>query len=819
MSSMPRCWSLLPALCLCSFAPLIAQSTANQQFVTPTQLKVNSTSTEPASAFAGILGVADFNTDGHKDILGYELGANGPKAYAVLLAEADGSYTPRLTGIPVAYDPALGTISDTVKIADMNGDGRPDLVIVTSSPSSDPSGPIYPIGNSILNVYLGNGDGTFHPVGPVIIGQGVYAHVEAVTDMNKDGKPDLILETDPGDTVGGGPNYPPTYTVWINQGGGKFNSAVAIGEGGFLAVGDLNGDGYPEVVLSPADADGPLGGIQVFLNENGASFKPGAYYPNFTPTIAALGDLNHDHKLDMVAVQVNENQFESASPVHTLLGNGDGTFRTGSSFQTTFVPSSITIADVTGDNVPDISFLMDYWFLTDGTFLQVFPGNGDGTVKNPTTFDLGAYGVGYPIVGATLVDLKNDGKLDVLMPDFPGYGISVNDGKGNFRAPRMNVAQPNRGQYWSLTSADFNKDGKADVAVLSAGSCTAPAAVVVYPGTGKGYFGPARSYNVPARSYSSGVNGALAVGDVNGDGKLDLVVAGGSTCSKQPADVSVLLGNGDGTFQPAINSQVLNNPQGPVFAALADVNGDGKLDLVGAWGVALGKGDGTFDSPIPLPSLTGNVFAMAGGDFNHDGILDLAIATDQQDNLGNLHGYVYVLLGNGKGGYAVKGQEQLANTSFAGSLAIADMNGDGKPDLIFSSAQNAGATHTITVRLGNGNGTFGPAVNYPLGTQNYLGGLVVEPILVGDLNRDGKPDLFLTQPLTQPGGADGGLVSVLYGLGGGKLSAIRHYPTAVNGPGVLMDMNGDGALDYVGDATLNGLVRMLNTGSRMLVTK
>ncbi len=153
----------------------------------------------------------------------------------------------------------------------------------------------------------------------------------------------------------------------------------------------------------------------------------------------------------------------------------------------------------------------------------------------------------------------------------------------------------------SIVAGDFNGDGTGDIAVVTESyvqdSTARKAAVLVYPGTGKGYFDPPKRYTIGMPT------GMIAAGDVNGDGKIDLVVARSpewlatSTCPGcAPADLSVLLGRGDGTFQPAMNLSVLGPPavSGFNFVALADVNRDGKLDLVGDWGVALGTGTGEF---------------------------------------------------------------------------------------------------------------------------------------------------------------------------------------------------------------------------------
>src|SRR6266700_513203 len=264
----------------------------------------------------------------------------------------------------------------------------------------------------------------------------------------------------------------------------------------------------------------------------------------------------------------------------------------------------------------------------------------------------------------------------------------------------------------NIVVGDFNGDGKPDLAVANFGDWS----VYVLLGNGDGTFQVARSV------YFNG-GGArfwyIAEGDFNGDGKLDLAVTDYSN-----NNVSVLLGNGDGTFQAPRTFPVGIHP---AQVAVGDFNGDGKPDLVvsnvdsNTISVLLGNGDGTFQAAQSLP-VGLNPWYFAVGDFNSDGMLALAVA-DIDDNT------ISVLLGNGDGTF------QAAQT-FGGvgpkpqTVAVGDFNGDGKPDLV---APNYGS-NSISVLLGNGDGTFQAA-------QNYLVDSAPVFVAVGDLNGDGKPDL------------------------------------------------------------------------------
>lgn len=273
----------------------------------------------------------------------------------------------------------------------------------------------------------------------------------------------------------------------------------------------------------------------------------------------------------------------------------------------------------------------------------------------------------------------------------------------------------------------------------------------------------------------------MVAADLNGDGKLDLVgeVGGGDL-------ISVRLGNGDGTFQAEVDYATAC---GGFDVIVRDVNGDGKLDIVavcpGSVSVLLGNGDGTFQPHVDSGIDAGlHVFGVAAGDFNGDGKLDLAVG--YQDPASNS---ISVLIGNGDGTF--KPPVDYATGSEPGAVAVADLNHDGKLDIV---AANFGqfAGNTVSVLLGNGDGTFKPQVQY----TTSAGPLSV---IVADLNGDGKLDLAVDcscgngSPCGYPGA-----VSILLGNGDGTFAAhvdydVSAFPYTVSSG----DFNGDGKLDLL----------------------
>lgn len=318
------------------------------------------------------------------------------------------------------------------------------------------------------------------------------------------------------------------------------------------------------------------------------------------------------------------------------------------------------------------------------------------------------------------------------------------------------------GQPYTVTTGDFNGDGKMDMATANGSSNT----VSVLLGNGDGTFQTHVDYNTMTGSYAY----SIATMDFNGDRKIDMAVTnlGSNT-------ISIFRGNGDGTFQ-LLGSYSVGLSYPPYTIVTEDFNRDGNEDMatVSTWTVVvfLGNGDGTFQTPVSYYS--GADASLVAGDFNGDGKIDLA-ATGSYYTPQN---FVSILLGNGDGTFQLLGSYGTGFNPLG--IATGDFNGDGKTDLITAN----GSPNTVSVLMGNGDGTFQPYVDYTTADSGHS-------VAVADFTGDGKMDVVMTNwgPNT---------ISLLRGNGDGTFQPYEPYSTGVSPHFVATgDFNGDGKTDMV----------------------
>ena len=519
----------------------------------------------------------------------------------------------------------------------------------------------------------------------------------------------------------------------------------------------------------------PLASAQTFMF-NRADFVTGT-----GPAVVAVGDFRGNGLIDVVT-----GNNDTANTVSVLLGKGDGTFATHVDYAVGSAPSGISVGDFNGDGKLDI--VVVYGFNT--ARIGVLLGNGDGTFQEPFKSIVAGVQGGSIAVG----DFNGDGKLDVAVSDYDsqtlGVDVMLGNGDGTFQAP---VTYATAADPLMVIVADFNGDGKLDLATANASSET----ISVLLGNGNGTFQTHVDYSTAiAESCIS-----LAAGALRDDKRLD-IVAGCQADGK----VVVLLSNGDGTFKPAKAYPV---PAGVDDIALGDFNGDGKLDVAvtnsGTYdmvSVLPGSGSGTLKAAVVFGTNYGPS-GIATADFNGDGKLDLVTA-DNGGPFGVTIATVSVLLSNGKDMFAARTDYAVGSESVTGAysgIAAADLTGNGKPDLIVPITY-ADTPYQLSILKNKGNGTFDAAVNYalPIGP---------DAVVAGDFNNDHKADIAVMNF----GG--NGSISVLLNSGTGTFPSYTTYPISGYGYGIAVgDFNKDGNLDIVAtDLTENTVSVLLGNGT------
>ncbi|WP_167376145.1 FG-GAP repeat domain-containing protein, partial [Methylobacterium tarhaniae] len=323
---------------------------------------------------------------------------------------------------------------------------------------------------------------------------------------------------------------------------------------------------------------------------------------------------------------------------------------------------SVEAADIDGDGKLD---LMTTGYI--GGTVSVRLGNGDGTFGAETK-----HTVGDGPVAVAAADLNGDGKLDLLVANATGESVSVllGNGDGTFQTK---VDLPVGDNPSAVTAIDVTGDGKRDLLVVNQDGDT----VSVLLGNGNGTFKANNDFRTGAYPTT------LAAADLNGDGKVDLVTT--NTDDGDGTTVSVLLGNGDGTFQTRVDFAVGAAPRS---VTAMDVNGDGTRDLVVAnrrddsVSVLLGNGDGTFQAKADF-AVGKRPGAVVAVDIDQDGKLDLVTANRSSNDIS-------VLLGNGDGTFQAAASYMAGQTPYA--LTVLDLNADGRPDLLASNTGDSGVT-------------------------------------------------------------------------------------------------------------------------------
>ncbi len=715
---------------------------------------------------SGFWAVADFNRDGKQDVV-LTNGAYGP-SMSIFLGNGDGTFQP-----PQSY-PGINTYAMGLSTGDFNGDGKADILFT------------YWVGAAVL---LGNGDGTFQAA---VYSTFTYAssppwNITLPGDFNGDGKLDFAYRGYYGGSV----------QFLFGNGDGTFQSpspsVPTDGYGGNMVSADFNGDGRPDLAVAnqytATTVNVFLGGLfsglginlshsgrltagqtktyQIVVNEPafaataGTVTVTGVLPPgltatdlsglNWTCTVGTLtctrnDPLNGGFSYSPISFTVQA--AASLSPSTLVVGatvNWNGVVNSASD------PTAIVLATTTSLTAsPNPVSLGQAVTLT----ATVSSGGGEVTFYN-----------GGAVLGAAVLSGNQASLSTRLLPSgaqklYATYAGDATHGPSSSStvAVPVNAAQssgfvsgasPATGAGpWDIVMGDLNGDGKADLVTPNSTAKT----VSVFLGNGDGTFQPKADYTVGTQPV------AVAIGNFNGDRKPDLAVA-----NQNSSSLSILLNNGDGTFSPAVSVST-GNATSPVSVVASDFDGDGKIDLLvgmngGSAYLLLGNGDGTFHPSSNTTYLCCNA-PVAVGDFNGDRKPDLSVG-----------GNVYA--GNGDGTF----QSGNSLGYFGTAVAVGDLNRDGKADVIETDDSSG-----IYVVLGNGDATFQALTHYNGGSQPI-------GIAIADVNGDGKLDAIAAN-------SGSGNATIWFGAGDGTFPSSANYSAGTTPRGVVAgDFNGDGRTD------------------------
>jgi hypothetical protein len=710
-----------------------------------------------SNSYPQYITVGDLNKDNHLDIIIVD--SKNDQVH-ILPGYGNGNFATITT-----YDTISGSSPFSVAVADFNNNNQSDIVVANYGTNNVLVLIDYSIRPSARQTSYSGGDPS-------------EVDSVAVSDFNNDHILDLvfivncsifILNGLGNGTFGEGPTYSTGYGSYPQ----------------YVCVADVNNDNRMDIVSANTETNS----VGVFLGHGDGTFATMTIYStgiDSGPWWVALGDFNHDNRLDIVSANTGSNT------IGILLGHGDGTFATVVIYSTVndSAPYSVAVGDIDNDNHLDL-VVVDW-----NGVVTIFLGLGNGNFIIWYAYPTDA---GTLLFSVALADFDSDNYLDIVVASLVNDSICIflGDGDGTFAVPTTYLTGSGSEPYYAIV-ADFNNDNIYDIAITNNGYDE----VLIFYGYGNGTFELARTYSTGYGSKPYGITAgdfdnnkkleivvalwgtgniavlteydaaefvdqtiyltgsaphpfSVAVNDFNNDNRPDIVVANSGTDS-----LGILFGMDNGTFGMEM-LYPLDTGSYPQYVITCDINRDNQQDLVSvnskldSISVIMGYGNGTFaEQMIYSTGDRSHPYAIVSGDFNNDNRLDLVIANEGTDNIGILLGFDYTSF-----------HDQVTYSSIDNihptGIVVNDFNNDNYLDIAATFLR----TNKIVILLGCGNGSFTMMMAYSTGSGSKPRGIVA-----GDVNNDDRFDIVVANSGTNN-------IGILLGYGNGSFAPIMTYST------------------------------------------
>jgi hypothetical protein len=677
-------------------------------------------------SFPYSLAVGDFNNDNQSDIA---IANSGTNNVGILLGYRDGTFRSQQT-----YTTLPKSNPCSIAVGDFNSDHKLDIVVANN-------------GTGSVGMFLGHGNGTFLAQRTFSIGSNCYPQYITIGNLNTDNELDVLVVDSENNRV-----Y--ILSDYGNETFGEISAYDTVTESSpsWVAAADFNNDNQSDIVVANYGTNNVLVLIGYFTKPSAQQVNYDVGLPNKIGLVA-VGDFNRDNILDIV--------FNTNGYIRILTGIGDGTFNRDPTYSSDFEFASqcICIKDVNNDNKIDIvSAYPDF------NGVGVFLGYGNGSFASMMNFSTG---VGSSPWWIALGDVNNDNLVDIVSANTgsDSVGIHLGHGDGTF-STLVNYFVGSRSTPYSVALGDFNNDNNSDFVVANGNG-----GVLVFFGNGNGTF------TFIYGAFTGGIPFSIALADFNNDNNLDFAIA-----NLAANRVDIFFGYGNGKFAPQFNSLGFNSI--PYYIIAADFNHDHICDIaITSYGneqviilYRYSNRSVTFGRVYPT-GFGSKPYGLTAADLDNDNQLNIVVALQGIGNIAVLTGY-----------YAVEFVNETIYSTGAAlesySVAVGDFNNDNRPDIVVANS----GTDSLSILFGFGNGTFGKGTIYPIGTDYYP-----QYVITCDIDKDNQTDIVSVNSRNDS-------ISIILGNGNGTFKEQMIYSTGSDSNPYAIasgDLNNDTRLDFV----------------------